>query len=789
MRRAFPILSFALLLGCAHATLAQIRIGTVKGVVRDANRALIADAEVSLENRITGFRRTVHTTPGGEFTFNEVPFNSYVLAASASGFERATVNVQVDSNLPAVINVSLNIATATASVVIQTDNPLVSANSSGTETTVDESFIERIPASMRTLQDVVATTSGWRTENDGLLHIRGVDDGALYVIDGVPVTDRVDSLFGGAYDTDQIQSLNVITGNIPAEFGGRSGAVIILQSQSMIGRQLNGTFAANGGSFDTLQLDAAAGGELHRNAAFYVAGNGRRSQRFLDPVDPGNFNNRGGTGNFNARFDWQPAARDLLMFSVVAAGTDLHIPNDVAQELAGQRQRLELRNNSESVRWQRTWSAKTVTDVAYFRQSYAAKLFGSAFDTPLVAGQNRHDTRQGVIASLTHATGKHTIKAGIEATRVSLSEFFTFAVTDVDAAIEHNISANALAFDRSNPFVFAGDKTRATFSAYVQDAFEIRKNLTLNAGVRYDESSLLVQDHQFSPRVGIAYYLPQSKTTLRASFNRLYMPPQIENLLLASSEQARQLSPFATPAGGGSALVAPETSSAYEIGFAQEVFKVLKLDAAYWYRSFHNYDDPNVFFNTPIVFPNSVANGFARGVDVRLDVPERDHWSGYVSYGNARVLQTGPINGGLFLTDDFLKIGPGVRFIPDQDERNSVSFAVNYNFDRQRAWLSFSGRYESGVPLEVDTEALPQLATMPGADLVNFDRQRVKPWTIMNISSGWEALRRDRMSVKLEFSVENFANRRFVYNFGNPFSGTHFGAPRSWRGGLRLTFH
>jgi hypothetical protein len=228
--------------------------------------------------------------------------------------------------------------------------------------------------------------------------------------------------------------------------------------------------------------------------------------------------------------------------------------------------------------------------------------------------------------------------------------------------------------------------------------------------------------------------------------------------------------------------------SAYEVGFAQNVFGLFKFDAAYWHRSFRNYDDPNVFFNTTIIFPNSVAEGFARGVDVRVDVPERKGWSGYGSYGNARILQTGPINGGLFLADEFIEIGPGTRFIPDQDERNAASFAVTYNLRSKGLWASFLGRYESGMPLEVEDESLDELRSRPGADLVNFERGRVKPWTLFDVSAGWDLLSEERVTVQTQFSVENIANRRFVYNFGNPFSGTHFGYPRRWNAQIKFVF-
>src|SRR5437868_4391810 len=144
------------------------------------------------------------------------------------------------------------------------------------------------------------------------------------------------------------------------------------------------------------------------------------------------------------------------------------------------------------------------------------------------------------------------------------------------------------------------------------------------------------------------------------------MPPQVENLLLASSQQARALSPFP----GGGASIAPETCSAYEAGISQELPQRLRLNLAYWWRRFHNIDDPNVLFSTSIIFPNSVAAARAKGLDARLDVPERHGWSGYLSYSNSRITEIGPLNGGLFLTQDFLEIGPGTEFTPDHDQRN-----------------------------------------------------------------------------------------------------------------------
>jgi hypothetical protein len=92
------------------------------------------------------------------------------------------------------------------------------------------------------------------------------------------------------------------------------------------------------------------------------------------------------------------------------------------------------------------------------------------------------------------------------------------------------------------------------------------------------------------------------------------------------------------------------------------------------------------------------------------------------------------------------------------------------------------------MPLEVEGENLDELRSRPGADLVNFERGRVKPWSVFDASTGLDLFRKERVTVQTQFSVANIANRRFVYNLGNPFSGTHFGYPRRWNARVKLVF-
>ncbi|MEK7829973.1 MAG: TonB-dependent receptor [Acidobacteriota bacterium] len=789
--RAFLFIVFLL----ATNAFAQIQIGTIRGVITDATGAVVTSASVRLMNSLTGENIEATTNGVGNFVFNNVPFNRYTLHVEAKGFAGQKRPVTVNSNLPLELSFNLKIAAASEQINVTAQENLPKGNlidpaSSSSSTTLAANFIQRTPRLNRgrQLQELVSSTPGFATENNGLIHPRGVDDGILYVVDGIPIADRLDSVSASSFDTDTINSLQVITGNMPAEFGGRNGGVVIIQPKSGIDENVFGILRSGVSDFRTGDVAAAFGRSFGKRFGFFADAGANRSDRFLDPVDPRNFNNRGGAINLSLRADWHPTERDMLLFNLSGNGTDFRVPNDELQELHGQHQRQELRDNSFSTSWQHLWSARTVTNIAAFHRRHESELFGSEDDIPIFAEQDRVHSRLGFIASLTHQRGGYIFKTGVEASRIAPREFFKFYITDEDAAEDREVSEPAQEFDEDNPFVFSDRRVRGQFSAYAQDQFSPLRNLTVQAGLRFDYTGLLVSDHQLSPRLGAVYYIPKTKTSLRASFNRLFQPPQVDNLLLSSSALARELSPFEDDASHGGAEIHPEKLSAYEAGFAQDFGGWFRLDAALWHRSFRNVGDPNVFFNTTIIFPNSVASGFSRGVDVRLDVPERRGWSGWLSYTNQRILQTGPLNGGLFLTDESIEIGPGVKFIPDQDQRNTGAFGVAYQHHKRGLLLALSGRHESGVPLEVEEDRLEDLKAAPGSELVNFDRGRVKPRTTFNFSAGVNLFKRERVQCSAQFDVLNIADKPFAYNFGNPFEGTHFGAGRRWGGGVKIEF-
>jgi hypothetical protein len=129
-----------------------------------------------------------------------------------------------------------------------------------TRVTLAGDAVRRGPSRLRNrgLQDAIATTPGWATEDNGLLHVRGVDDGFLYVIDGVPVYERLDGLFGVAPDPAMIDSVSVLTGYVPPEFGFKSGGVIEVRSAARGADTWLGNVDVGAGSDDVREFSTVA---------------------------------------------------------------------------------------------------------------------------------------------------------------------------------------------------------------------------------------------------------------------------------------------------------------------------------------------------------------------------------------------------------------------------------------------------------------------------------------------------------------------------------------------------
>ena len=797
--RAAIICGALILLG--PTAFSQARIGSVQGVVKDPGGALVPNATITVTQPVTGYRQTTQTDAQGSFKLVNLPFNTYKVRAEASGFQPAEESIDLETTIPVNLELSVSLEQTTAAVTITTSGAaMLEPDRTSSDTDINQTILERPlgAAPSRAIESIVASTPGFVTDDNGRMHPRGSESQVQYVIDGVPVTDNMSAIFSTSLDARTLRTVEVLTGGIPAEFGDKLAGVINVNTRSGLEGPTQGGVSFSGGSFSTGEV--AADFATHtKKLGFLTNLSASTSQRYLDPPTLDNFHNFGRTGKAFFRLDYQFDANNSLRGVFNFGGSNFQVPNRFFQEAAGQDERQRLRDNSQNISFQHIFSPEAVAQFSFFHRQSNSKLISNPLSTPVVADQDRTLQNYGGLGSLALTRGSHNMKVGGQFTITPVDEHFSFYPTVPFSDLEDedgNVFPNPVnSFNAANPFVFNQSKTGRTLSAYVQDRFSPFKNFTLDVGVRYDNYKLLISDQAVSPRLGFAYYIPKTKTTLRASYNRLFQPPPAENLLLASSTQAAALSPISVLRGVTIVQpILPDTQHAFEAGAQQLLSKFFRLNLTVYQKRIKNFSDKDQFFETGVIFPIAISSGRVTGEEVRLESTEIHGFHTFVSYANARAFGVTPIVGGLFLGEDpqdlFLN---GFKFANDHDQRNEAHFQVSYNHRPSGVYASFSGRYDSGVPVDVEPGTTLADFVAGGFDPrlfneIDFQRGRVRPRTVLDFSVGADLLQKERVSMNIQFDVQNLTNELFLYNFESVFSGTHVGYPRLISGRLSFRF-
>jgi hypothetical protein len=699
---------------------------TLSGTVVDQTDAVVPNAVVRIHNPISGYERTTKTGLNGAFTFVNIPQNQYHVEVSAVGFERQEQDVNLRSAIPVTLPVHLNLAGSHTEVTVEAAGADLVETVTYAHNDIDKTLTDSLPtgAPGSGLSDAITLgTPGVVADSNGFFHPLGDHAQVTFSVDGQPVSDQQSKQFSTQMPLNAIQSMQVITGAPPAEFGDKTSLVVETTTRSGMGQtQPTGSLTTEYGSFGTVSQDLAIGFG-GKNWGSFTAANGMRSGRFLDTPEFQPIHAAGNDENVFQRFDYQPTGRDVFHLNLFVARNWFQIPNTYDQAAAGQDERQQVRTFSIAPGYQRTIGASLLfTANAWWREDFVNYMPSAdpLSDTPGTIAQTRKLRSTGLKTDLAVSKKRHAIKFGMQYGQTGLSEDTRFAITSpainpicltnagdaVPGALvllpsgcaaagytaNPNFVAGLLPFDLTRGgsyMVFRGRGTINQSAAYVQDEINLG-NFNLSLGVRFDDYLGLSKDTRFQPRVGLAYHIKQTGTVLRSSYTQTMETPYNENLLLSNSSGlggSGQIGSY------GDQPLKPGLRTTYSTGLEQGFKKKLVIDGEYFWKFTTNAYDFDTLFNTPIVFPISWNKSKIDGVSVRISTVDIHGLTVYTVIGHTRARFFGPENGGLLfnspLEDSVFRI--------DHDQAFQQTTHARYQFKKRGPWVAFTWRYDSGM--------------------------------------------------------------------------------------------
>jgi hypothetical protein len=780
--------------------------GSVVGRVMGPDDRPMAGVPLVLRNDITGFSAIAVTGRDGSFKFFNVPFNPYELHVEVQGFKTVHQHIEVRSIVAVNVPVRLELAPVTASVTVQAEPTAVQleTDTSMSHVDIDKSYIAKAPATVasRAMEQIITATPGFAKDENGRFHFQGAHSQSEYVVDGQIISDQTGITFSNSIDPGIAQAIEVIYGNVPAEFGEKIGAVINLTTKSGLGSGgVKGEAFVGASRFSTYEGGASVGCGTDTFGLF-ASVNGSKSDRFVDPVNFDSLHNSGNTARGFLRLDWAPDPSNTFRLTMLAGRTNRDVPNTYTQQSAGQDQRVFTRDANYNVGYQGVVSSNAVLEVSGFARLSTFELDSSPGDTPAQATSRRSLDNYGLAPSITWATGVHEIKVGGELKRFPIEERFTFGITDpaFNDPSSPDYNPNLAPYDVTRGgsiFAFRQSRTGTYLAAYAQDNIRLG-NFTANVGVRYDHNNLPLSESQFEPRIGAIYYFPSTKTALRVSYNRVLYTPEYENILLSLSPEAAALAPPAIQEsralGGGSLLVHSERQNAYTVGAQQAIGSNARLDVDFWGRRSTYAGDQDQLFNTGIVFPLAFSRGDLHGWDLRLDFAQTAGFRGFLSLGHTRAVYVAPPVGGLFLDASLVDSLIGGPFLIDHDQNLQLQSGVTYDLGKTGVWLGANVRYDSGLvsgaaPSDLvgdpdNSWAIPYIRV---TDNTSLNPDRIKSRTIWDFSVGAD-LSHYHVPLSVQLDLLNAFDWKGVYNILSIMGGTHVIPPRTLAIRVRCQF-
>ena len=672
-----------------------------------------------------------------------------ILLASAASTVLATLPATAQQTTQQVETV-----TVTAERLAQARNGIQTQTGASTYT-ITAKDIDNQPGGQNTaLNQVILQAPGVAQDSFGQLHIRGEHNGLQYRINGIILLEGI-SVFGQTLDPRLAQSVRLIDGALPAEYGNRTAGIIDIQTKTGLFDN-GGEISLYGGSHGTINPSVSYGGSSG-SFNYFVSGDYDTNTLGIESPDGRSDPKHDRTKQYHL-FGF---AQDILdqnssITAVVGVSNAMfEIPNSVGLQPSG----LDgivglgpqdpgsgdflLQANGQTAFPSTALDERQRETTDYGILSYLrsdgnldtqVSLFGrfsSLFFTP---GNNVGDILYGGLAQTAykrdiayglqaegawHLGSDHTVRFGLLYQADDIASRTSSLVLPTDSGGPASPNPNPLCTDPAQtcqvsdiPFAIAdnGTKHAWAYGIYLQDEWKIFPSLTLNYGVRYDQYKAFDAEDQISPRANLVW-TPTDTTTVHAGFARYFSPPPIE--LVASTDIA--LFDNTTVAGDHTDDVPKaERADYYDAGVVQKLGEGLEVGLDSFFKASHNLIDEGQFGAPIILTPFNYQTGRQYGGELTFNYRQGD-FNGYVNAAYERADGRNIVSSQFqFAPDDLAYIAD--HFIAlDHQQIGTVSAGASYKWED----VLFSTDLLYGTGLRRDG-ATPNGDHVPSYTLVNL---------------------------------------------------------------------
>jgi outer membrane receptor protein involved in Fe transport len=493
------------------------------------------------------------------------------------------------------------------------------------------------------LNNVLLQAPGVAQDSFGQIHLRGEHANVQYRLNGVELPEGL-SVFGQAIESRFANSMTLITGALPAQYGFQTAGVVDIQTKTGTTNP-GGEVSMYGGSWNWMQPSFSYGGTSGTWDYFVTADYMHNNRGIENP-----------TSSFNAIHDTTNQFHGLAYLadiidpdtrvSVILGGFDgsFQIPNNPGQATLGFPVLGTSSFNSANLNETQTEDTefgilslqKHVDDVdvqlsAYTRLSrlqFTPDPIGDLLFNGIAQNATRTDQAYGLQADASWAaTEHHTIRFGMLAQEEGVVSKTLSDVLPVDSAGNPTTDVPESIADTSA-------KQGGLYGVYVQDEWRILPTVTINSGLRFDGVDEYTSGTQLSPRLNVVWK-PTSTTTLHIGYARYFVPPPFE--LVGSSTLAKFAGTTAAPEVNQDGTVLPERSDYYDVGISQVVIPGLTIGVDAYFKQSHDLIDEGQFGAPIILTAFNYAKGMQEGVEL---TGSYDHgpWSAYGNLALSRAM-------------------------------------------------------------------------------------------------------------------------------------------------------